>query len=99
MGRGVAGGKTPKELQDLQKIVEIAGRTVSRNASAMDQATAQHAAQAPRVQHTTTRITSSLPAMQAPVPRVEPTPERPAIETRPAPRVRVPTPTPSPRDT
>merc|ERR1712086_335197 len=76
--RGVAGGRTPKELQDLQQIIEIAGRTVSKNASAMEQANAQHAAQAPRV---------------------EPTPERPVIETRPAPRVRAPTPAPAPRDT
>ena len=53
---GVSGGKTPKELQDLQEIVEIAGRTVSKNASGLEQSTAQPATAPPTVHHTTTRI-------------------------------------------
>ena len=50
----VMGGKTPQELHDLQQLVELAGRTVSNNASAMDRETVQHTPPSPRVQHTTT---------------------------------------------
>ena len=34
--KGVAGGKTPKELKDLQEIVEITGRTAMKKASALE---------------------------------------------------------------
>ena len=47
--RGVAGGKTPQALQDLQQIVEFAERTLFKNASAMEQRSAQHAATPLRV--------------------------------------------------
>ena len=80
--RGMAGGKTPQEIQDLQHIVELAGRTVSKNALAMEQGTAQHTVPPLRVQHTTHRITLSVMAMQAPAPMAELTTERPATETK-----------------
>ena len=34
--KGVAGGKTPKKLKDLQESVEIAGRTATNNLSALE---------------------------------------------------------------
>ena len=76
--RGVARGKAPHELQDAQQILELTGRKVSKNASAMDQRAAQHVSTPLRVQHTTTQRTLSVTAAQAPAPRLEPTLEQTA---------------------
>jgi hypothetical protein len=54
--KGVTGEKMPKEMQDLQETVKISGRTVSKNASAMEQSTMQPVTSPPRVHHTTTMI-------------------------------------------
>ena len=89
--RGVAKGKTPQKLQDLQQIVELAGRTVSKNASAMQRRAAQHTAPPPRVQHTTTQITQSMTAAQAPTPRMDPTATQPVIAAWPATAVQLET--------
>ena len=53
----VARGKISQDHKDLQQIVELSGRTVSKYASAMEQETAKHTPPPPRVQHTTTQIT------------------------------------------
>lgn len=109
--KGVARGKTPHELHNVQQIVDLAGRTVSRNASAMKWRVVQRAVAPPRVQHcykhTTTQITRSVTAAQAPGQRVETASEQVAptrtqtkttaqstIAARPAQRMRTPTPTP-----